>query len=188
MDGGATAISNVSLYVTNTLVPSLELVPGVANITLDGAPTRQFQVLLDPNKLKYFNIIPSQVVSSITNQAINTPIGTIVNKDSSLTFSTQNTPADITAVEHIMVDATRGIQVDDIGSVRDVPQPTNYARVNGKPVVLVSIQRTTDSNSIAVVDAVRASLKSTILPPGYSVVFGNGTDRPDSGFRGVHIP
>ncbi len=176
--GGAASIGDVSLYVTNTLIPSLELVPGVANITLDGAPARQFQVLLDPNKLKYFNIVPSQVVAAITNQAINTPIGTIASKDSTLTFSTQNTPADITAVEHIAVDATRGIQVDDIGSVRDVPTPTNYARVNGKPLVLVSIQRTTDSNSIAVVDAVRRTLKNTVMPSGYSVTFSNDTTGP----------
>ena len=178
VDGGPAAIGDVSLYVTNTMIPALELVPGVANISLDGAPTRQFQVLLDPNKLKYFNIVPAQVVSAITSQAINTPIGTIVNRDSSLTFSTQNTPANITAVEHIMVDAARGIQVDDIGSVRDVPQPTNYARVNGKPLVLLSLQRTTDSNSIAVVYAVRATIKTMILPPGYSVTFSNDTTGP----------
>ncbi len=58
------------------------------------------------------------------SQAINTPIGTIESKDSALTFSTQNTPADITAVARIMVDPARGIAVDDIGSVRDVPVAT----------------------------------------------------------------
>jgi HAE1 family hydrophobic/amphiphilic exporter-1 len=178
LDGGAANLADVAQYVQNTMTPSLELVPGVANISLDGAPTRQFQVLLDPNKLQYFNLLPSQVVAAITSSAVNTPIGTIVNQNSTLTFSTQNTPADITAIQHTLVDAGRGIAVDDIGSVRDVPAPTNYARVNGKPLILVSIQRTIDSNAVAVVNAVRSALKGMTLPSGYSLIFSNDTTGP----------
>ena len=42
----------VADYVTNDLLPNLERIGGVANITTDGAPTREFQVLLNPNKLR----------------------------------------------------------------------------------------------------------------------------------------
>jgi hydrophobic/amphiphilic exporter-1 (mainly G- bacteria), HAE1 family len=190
--GGAANLADVAQYVQNTMTPSLELVPGVANISLDGAPARQFQVLLDPNKLQYFNLLPSQVVAAITSSAVNTPIGTIVNQNSTLTFSTQNTPADITAIQHTLVDAGRGIAVDDIGSVRDVPTPTNFARVNGKPLVLVSIQKTTDSNSVAVVNAVRGALKGMKLPVGYTLVYSNDTTGPiqasiDSTYRELFI-
>jgi HAE1 family hydrophobic/amphiphilic exporter-1 len=176
--GGAANLADVAQYVQNTLTPSLALVPGVANISLDGAPARQFQVLLDPNKLQYFNLVPTQVVNAITNSAVNTPIGTIVNQNSTLTFSTQNTPADLTAIQRTLVDPSRGIAVDDLGSVRDVPTPTNYARVNGKPLILVSIQRTTDSNSVAVVNAVRTALEQTTMPAGYSIIYSNDTTGP----------
>jgi HAE1 family hydrophobic/amphiphilic exporter-1 len=178
VSGGAAALSDVAQYVQNTLTPSLELVPGVANVSENGAPTRQFEVLLDPNKLQYFGLVPSQVVSAITNSAVNSPIGTIVSNSSSLTFSTENVPADLTAIAHTLVDASRGIAVDDIGSVRDVSAPSDIARINGKPVVLVSIQRTTDSNEVAVVQAVRDMIGRMTLPAGYSITYSNDTTGP----------
>jgi hydrophobic/amphiphilic exporter-1 (mainly G- bacteria), HAE1 family len=178
ISGGAAPLAAVSDYVQNTLTPSLELVPGVANITLDGAPARQFRVLLDPNKLQAFNLLPQQVVNAITSSAVNTPIGTIISKNNALTFSTQNVPADLMGIAHTLVDPARGIAVDDVGSVRDVPTDTDYARVNGKPLILVSIQRTTDSNTVAVAQGVRDLLKNTILPRGYSVTISNDTTGP----------
>jgi len=178
VNGGGANPSDVSDYVQNTLTPSLQLVPGVANVSLDGAPDRQFQVLLNPAKLQYYSLSPQQVVSAITGSAINNPIGTIESRSSALTFSTQNMPANLAGIGRTLVDAGRGITVDDLGSVRDAPVDTDYARVNGQPVVLVSVQRTVDSNSVAVVKSVRGLMAKTILPRGYSVTWSNDTTGP----------
>jgi HAE1 family hydrophobic/amphiphilic exporter-1 len=178
ISGGAASMADVASYVQNTLTPTLQLSPGVANVSLDGAPAREFVVLLDPAKLQYFNLNPQQVVAAITSSAVATPIGTIISQSNSLTFSTQNVPANLTQVARTLVDPARGIAVDDIGSVRDTPVDTNYARVNGRPVVLVSVQRTIDSNSVAVVQGVRDTMKRTILPAGYTVTWSNDTTGP----------
>ncbi len=178
ISGGAASPSDVSDYVQNTLTPSLQLVPGVANVGVDGAPARQFVVYLNPNKLQYFNLVPQQVVTAIINSAVSTPIGTIISQNSSLTFTTQNVPANLIQIEHTLVDAARGIAVDDLGTVRDMPVDTNYARVDGKPVVLVSVQRTTDSNTVAVVQGVRDLMNKTLLPKGYSLTYSNDTTGP----------
>ncbi len=178
VSGGAAPLVDVAEYVQNTLAPALELVPGVANISLDGAPQRQFEVLLDPNHLQYFGITPSQVVTAVTNSAVNSPIGAIQSRGSILTFSTQNTPSSLPDVERTLVDAARGITVADLGSVRDVSAPADFARVNGTPVVLVSVQRTTDSNEVAVVQAIRAAIAGMTLPRGYSLTYSNDTTGP----------
>ena len=178
LSGGAASLSEVADYLTNTLTPSLELVPGVANIQVNGSPSRQFQVLLDPDKLQYFNLNPQAVVTAITSSALSAPIGTIQSRNNVLTFSTQNVPADVADIASTLVDAGRGVQVDDIGTVRVVPSSTDYARVDGKPVILVSILRTTDSNEVAVAQSVRKLLNQTTLPTGYSVTFSNDTSGP----------
>ena len=178
ISGGAASPSEVSDYVQNTLTPVLQLVPGVANVSVDGAPARQFVVYLNPNKLQYFNLVPQQVVTAIINSAVSTPIGTIVSNNNSLTFTTQNVPANLLQIEHTLVDAARGIAVDDLGTVRDMPVDTNYARVNGTPVVLLSVQRTTDSNTVAVVQGVRDLMTRTLLPTGYSLTYSNDTTGP----------
>ena len=178
LSGEGADLAVVSDYVQNTLAPNLERVSGVANISVDGGPTKQFEVLLNPDKLRYYNLTPQQVVNAIVGSALNQPIGTIIKNNSALTFTTQNTPSNLGQIARTLVDSARGISVDDVGSVRGSPSPTNYARVNGKPQVLVSVQRTTDSNSVAVVKSVRALLDHTTLPSGYLLTYSNDTTGP----------
>ncbi len=178
ISGGGANLTDVAAYVQDSLSPSLEHVGGVANISVDGAATRQFQVLLAPNKLRFYSLTPTQVVNAITASAVNQPIGSIITQNNSLTFSTQNIPGSIEQIGRVLVDAIRGISVSDIGTVRDASVNSNFARLNGIPVVLVSVQRTSDSNSVAVVDGVRKMLKSAILPSGYTLDFGIDSTGP----------
>ena len=178
ISGGGQSLGDVGDYVTNTLQPSLERVNGVAAITTDGNPTVQYNVLLNPDRLSYYNITPQQVINAIIGSALEQPIGTITTRNNSLTFSTQNVPGGVAEIRKILVDSGRAISVDDLGVVRDAQVDTDYARVNGVPVVLVSVQETTEANTIAVVDGVRKLLKVTNLPAGYSIVYSNDTTGP----------
>ncbi len=178
ISGGGASLTDVAAYVQDSLAPSLEHVAGVANITVDGAASRQFQVLLAPNRLRFYSLTPTQVVSAITASAVNQPIGSIITQNNSLTFATQNVPGSLEQIGRVLVDPVRGISVAELGTVRDASVDSNYARLNGMPVVLVSVQRTSDSNSVAVVDGVRKTLKSSVLPAGYSLDFGIDTTGP----------
>ncbi len=178
ISGSGASLADVSSWVTDELTPILERVPGVANIKVDGGPTRQLQVLLNPDRMQSFDLGPQQVVAAITSSAVNMPIGTIASHRDSLTFATQNVPADTTSIAAVLIDAARGIKVDDVARVRDVAVSSNYARVNGVPSVLISIQQASNSNAVAVVRNVRALLAQTKLPPGYSIAFSNDTTAP----------
>ncbi len=173
VSGGGASLESVSNYIQNDLTPLLERVPGVANVQTDGGPKREFQVLLNPDQLRSYNLSPIAVVKAIESSAVNVPIGTIELHNNNLTFQTQNVPADVRQISSYVVDSARGLTVGDLGTVRDVAVPSDYARVNGSPVVLVSIRQTSDSNQVAVVNGVRKLMKQTKLPTGYSVVYSN---------------
>ena len=170
----------VADYVTNDLLPNLERIGGVANITTDGAPTREFQVLLNPNKLRAYNLTPQQVASAITSSAINTSIGTINHQRNVLTFSTVDIPTDPVSISKLLVDSTRGVSVGDVASIRNTSSVDSYARVNGTPMVLVDVQKTTDSNTVAVVHDVEKVMAKTRLPAGYSYVVSYDSTGPIS--------
>jgi HAE1 family hydrophobic/amphiphilic exporter-1 len=192
VSGSGASLGDVSTYVTNELTPKLERVAGVANVQVDGGPTRQFQVLLNPDRLQSFDLGPEQVVAAITGSAINMPIGTINSHKNALTFATENVPVDTQEIANTFVDAARGVHVSDVAAVRDVPVSTNYARVNGTPAVLVSVQKTSDSNAVSTVAKVRSLLSGTNLPTGYSVAYSNDTTAPikaslDSTYREIII-
>ena len=172
------SLDDVGSYASNDLTPVLQRVDGVANIQVDGAPARQFQVLLNPNQLEYYRLNPQAVTTAVMDSAMNQTIGTVSSNRQTVTYSTKSQPEDIAQIASILVDPGRGIRVRDLGAVRDVPVPTTFARVNGQPVVLVSIQKTTESNAVAVVQNVRDLLASTPLPEGYSVTLSNDTTTP----------
>jgi hydrophobic/amphiphilic exporter-1 (mainly G- bacteria), HAE1 family len=142
MFGGSVPLRDVADFVQNSLVPSIERVPGVANVSVDGAPSRQFQVLLNPSKLKFYNLTSQQVTTSIANSAVNQPIGTITSQNNSIAFLTKNVPSGVDSIGKILVDSVRGVSVRDLGVIRDATVDTSFARVNGQPCVLVSVQRT----------------------------------------------
>jgi len=167
-------------WVTNGLSPLLERVPGVANVTIDGAPARQFQVLLDPNKLRINNINPQDVSNAVAASALNQPIGSITTNSNTLNFSTQNLPDGVNSIARILVNSSRGIAVGDVAQVRDISVPANFDRVNGQPAILVSIQMEANGNEVAVAKAVREFLAKTQLPQGYGIIISNDTTGPIS--------
>jgi HAE1 family hydrophobic/amphiphilic exporter-1 len=171
-------LTDVGSYVDNTLTPALERISGVANIQVDGDPISQFQVLLKPDRMRFYNLTPQQIIAAIDNFAVNQPIGTIISHNNSLTYTSENVPSGGDEIGLMIVDSARGITVGDVATIRTKPVAAGFARVNGKPAVLVSIQRTTDSNSIAVVQGVRKLLSTTNLPSGYALTITNDTTGP----------
>ena len=172
---GAQNLTDVSTWAQNDLTPLLERIDGVANVSLSGAPTRQFQVLLNPEKLAYYDLTPNQVITAIENSAINQPIGSIVTQGNQLTFSSEILPTDLSEISNMLVDPTRAIKVSDVATVRDASISNSFARVDGLPVVLVSIQEASNANSISVVNAVQKFLKGYELPKGYQILMSNDT-------------
>ncbi|MBF6594621.1 MAG: efflux RND transporter permease subunit [Thermaceae bacterium] len=178
LSGGGANLSNVYDYAQNILTNQLERVNGVANVTLTGGLNRQFQVNLNPSRLRYYNLTPQQVTTAIINGAVDQPIGTITRSGNTLSFSTRNIPTNLDQLSQILVDNNRGIRVSDLGTVRDSSSSGDYVRVNGQPVILFSIQQTQGSNAVAVAQAVRQQLARTHLPQGYSITYSNDTTTP----------
>ncbi|WP_425148195.1 efflux RND transporter permease subunit [Deinococcus sp.] len=169
--GGSARISTLSSYATDTLKPLLERVSGVASVTVTGAPSRQVQVLLDPQKLQSYNLTPARVISAIQASALDLPAGSLQQNGAQIDFSTRNTPTNITQIQNILVDSGSGVRVSDIGAVRDTAEnPSAYARLNGQPAVLLSIRKASGTNSVSVVDNVRAAATKVLLPGSYKLI------------------
>ncbi|HEY9593363.1 MAG TPA: efflux RND transporter permease subunit, partial [Spirochaetia bacterium] len=158
VSGGAASLADVNDYVDNDFVPVLQRVSGVGDVSTDGGPSKEFQVLLDPSRLSLYNLTPKSVATAIESAVLNSSIGSITQRGSSLSFSSREQPTDPAAIQSIIIDSTRSLTVSDVASVRETPSVENYARINGKPVVLVSVKKTTDANTVAVVNGVRQAV------------------------------
>ncbi|GMA14787.1 efflux RND transporter permease subunit [Deinococcus metallilatus] len=176
--GGPAHAADVTTYAEDTLVPRLERVPGVADVSVSGGPERQIQVLLDPARLQTYNLAPGRVTAAIQASALDVPAGSLTQGGNTVAFSTRNTPTSLSDVERIVVDPASGLRVADVASVRDTTaRATSYARVNGQPAVLLNVRKASGTNSVAVADAVRQAMEAQALPAGYQLTLASDTTR-----------
>lgn len=174
--GGPARTADVVGYAEDTLVPRLQRVKGVADVTVSGGPKRQIQVLLDPARLQTYNLTPARVTAALQASALDLPAGDLTQSGNTVGFSTRNTPTSLGDVERTLVDASSGLRVSDVASVRDASaSATSYARVNGQPAVLLDVRKGSGTNSVAVSDAVRGAMEAQPLPAGYRLTLASDT-------------
>ncbi|MEF2280419.1 efflux RND transporter permease subunit [Deinococcus sp. YIM 134068] len=178
VSGGTAAQADVYDFVEDQLVPALQRVEGVADVELSGGSQRNIEVLLDPNKLAAYGLTPQSVSSAISGSNVRSSIGTVTREGNSLTYTTNARLTSVNDISNVILDAGKGVRVADVAGVRDASTTTGVTRVNGLPVVLVSIQQTSGSNAVAVVDGVKALVSGVQLPDGYSVTYSNDTTGP----------
>ncbi|MBZ9750220.1 efflux RND transporter permease subunit [Deinococcus sp. HMF7604] len=176
--GGSAPPAEVTALAEDVLVPRLERVDGVADVSLTGGPERQVQVLLDPARLQSYNLTPARVTQAIGASALDLPAGSVTQGGTQTQFSTRNTPRSAAEVARIPVDTQTGLTVGDVAAVRDTAAaPTSLARVNGQPAVLLSVRKGSGTNSVAVADNVRAAMEAQPLPAGYRLSLASDTTR-----------
>jgi len=170
-------LREVANYVDQQLKPSLQLVSGVADAQLEGAPTREIQVLVDPWKIADYGLTASQVVGAIQTSALAVPAGSQDQNGQRLLYTLRNTPRTPQDVANIVLDPNRGLKVSDLATVRDTSTTaTSYTRLNGQPIVLLGIRKTPDSNAVSVGDGIKKVLAQTKLPAGYKAqIVGDST-------------
>ncbi len=149
----------------------LEKLPGVASVTVSGGFEREISVLVDPGKLKQFNIAPSKVITAIQLENINVPAGNILTTDQQIQVRTVGQFNNVDELKEVYVDdaGSRRIYIKDIAEVRDTnKEQTSISRINGIPCVALQIRRNTDSNVVEVCDGVRAAVDriNKVLPMG----------------------
>lgn len=146
-------------------------IPGVAQVVITGGETRQYQVLVDPEKLAGYRIGLDQVSAALSETNENTSAGFLVeNGQESLIqgLGRVQSPDDIAAT---LVDTRDGvpIRIADLATVRIGPAISRgTAAANGLPAVVLAIQKQPDANTLALtarLDGVLTELQAG-LPAG----------------------
>jgi HAE1 family hydrophobic/amphiphilic exporter-1 len=168
LSAGGADLRDAADFAEDVLRPQLQLVSGVADVQIQGAPERQVQVLLDPHRLAAYNLTPQQVVGAIQASALAVPAGTQTTEGQRLLFTLRNTPSTPEEVGSILIDPARGLELRDLGLVRDSQATqTRLTRLDGQPVIPMAIRKTPDSNAVAVAQGVKVALENATLPAGF---------------------
>jgi HAE1 family hydrophobic/amphiphilic exporter-1 len=176
-------LATLDRYAEDTLAQRLSMVSGVAQVNVFGAQKFAVRVDLDPMQLASRQIGVDQVASAIANANSNRPTGTLYgpNRNFVVQASGQLTNAD--AFRNVIIAYRNGsaVQLGEVAHVYDgVENERNVSWYNGMRTIYLAIQRQPGTNTVEVVDAIKAQLPELEAQLPASVSLAIRSDRAKS--------
>jgi HAE1 family hydrophobic/amphiphilic exporter-1 len=135
---------------------------GVGEVQIAGAADRAIQIDIDARRLAAHQLSILQVREALTRQNAEVPGGRMNEGQRERALRTLGRVADSSDFPDLVVDTigNTAIRLSDLGTVTDgTKEVRTLARLNGRPAVVLEIQRQSGENTVAVIDSVK-----TLLP------------------------
>ena len=182
-------LSQVDRYAENTLAQRLSMVSGVAQVMVFGAAKYAVRVDVDPTQLAARQIGIDQVAQAINGSNVNKPTGTLYGPARNYVVQASGQLMSAEQYRPIVVAYRNGnpVRLGEVANVYDgVENPRNGSWYNGKPALYLGIQRQPGTNTVEVVDAVKALLPELQAQLPAAIALHIRSDRSVSIRESVH--
>ena len=157
---------------TYELKPRLNRLEGVATVIVQGGREPEFEITPDPAKLLAANVTVSDLLDAVRRTNMIESPG-LLEQNHQLYLSLVNgqvrSPDQIAAIVVKTTPAGLPVHIGDVAGVSPSVKPVyTVVTANGKPAVLLNINRQPDSNTVRVAESVHAEIAQILrtLPPG----------------------
>ncbi len=157
---------------TYDLKPRINRLDGVANVIIQGGRVPEFQIMPDPVRLLTAGVTVSDILDSVRRTNLIDSPGLIENGHQltlSLISGQVSTPEQLGQIVVKNSPAGVPIRLGDIASIGPSVAPTyTIVTADGKPAVLLNVNRQPESNTLAVANEVHSLIQELApkLPPG----------------------
>ncbi|MEO9163865.1 MAG: efflux RND transporter permease subunit [Casimicrobiaceae bacterium] len=163
-------LSVVDDYAENNLAQRISTISGVAQVQVYGSQKYAVRIQLDPNALATRGIALTDVEQAVGNANVNLPTGTLYGSQRATSVMATGQLNDAKEYAPMIVAYRNGaaVRLNQLGRVFDSVQNDKVAAwYNGTRGVVLAVSRQPGTNTIEVVDAIRAILPSfqAALPP-----------------------
>ena len=176
-----------------TITPHLLAIAGVADVNVFGGEVRQFQVQINPEKLKRYNLSITDVVNAAQKATGVSGAGFIQNNNQRIIINTEGQTTSVQQLAKAVVKYRNGqsISLGDVGQVVEGAAPSiSSAAINQETGIYLSVQGQLGANTHAVTQAIEAAMQE--LKPALEkeqVTLHEGLFRPanfiDTAIEGV---
>ena len=157
---------------TYELKPRLNRLDGVATVLVQGGQEPEFQITPDPAKLLAAGVTVTDILDAVKRTNLIDSPGLIEQNHQlflGLVDAQVHEPAQLGQIVVKYTQAGVPVKVADVARVAPAAKPVyTIVSANGKPAVLLSVNRQPDSNTVAVANEVHAEVEliRQSLPPG----------------------
>ena len=157
---------------TYELKPRLNRLDGVATVLVQGGQEPEFQITPDPAKLLAAGVTVTDILDAVKRTNLIDSPGLLEQNHQlflGLVDAQVHDPAQLGEIVVKYTPTGVPVKVADVAAVAPSVKPVyTIVSANGKPAVLLSVNRQPDSNTVAVADEVHAEVERIrqSLPPG----------------------
>ncbi|HWQ61809.1 MAG TPA: efflux RND transporter permease subunit, partial [Negativicutes bacterium] len=154
-------LGDVYSKANNIFKERLQRADGVSEVELNGGRDKEIAVDVDRNKLRFYNLTLNQIVSTVRNENVLLPSGTVYSDKTQADVrlvAQFKTPEEIARIK---VPNVAGVSVPlkDVASIREQEaRVSRYSRTNGSDAVSLSVYMNSDANIVNTAKNARAQL------------------------------
>ncbi|MFO6418972.1 efflux RND transporter permease subunit [Hylemonella sp. W303a] len=165
-------------WADQVLKKRLENVRGVGAVNLVGGTKREINIYLRPEALEAYGLTPTQIVDAVRGENQELPLGAVRSSTREIAVqidARMQRPEDFARIIVTRKGGTSGtgtpVRLGQVATIRDGAQELeSLALYNGQRTLLLTVQKSQDENTIAVIDGLTkavAELKTQgLLPAG----------------------
>ena len=139
----------------------LARINGVGSVSITGAPEREVQVYIDPQKLEAYNLTIEGIAQNIRLDNINTPAGVVDIGSESYSLRVNGEFKDASELKRLVVGTSGGktIFLSDVADVNDdLQERVQETYTNGIQGASIVVQKQSGSNTVEIADEVLKAL------------------------------
>lgn len=171
----STGMQDLRTIADWTIRPRVLAMGGVAQVTVLGGDIREYQILLDPDRMKHYDISLGQVLEAVQDMNRNATGGILYEYGNEYIIRGILSTNDLEALANAAVRTTDDVPVllGDIATVRvgNRAPRTGLASHRGRPAVMITITKQPDTSTLELTERVDRALEELqrTLPPDVSM-------------------
>lgn len=170
--GGETVISvtvsaedliSAKSLAENRIKPRFQQILGVGNVEVYGGYEKEVKVEVDPTKIESYGMNIDDLYDIIGQSSTNIPAGTVEEGGKRYLIKVMTELKTVEEVQNIVISNEDGkvLYLKDVADVKlgnkDVE---TYNRMNGVPSISISVEKSTDGNSVSISKGVKEAIES----------------------------
>ncbi len=149
----ANAGDNLKNYVEDNIVPELERIEGVSDVSVFGGSRQYIQVLLDENKMTQYGLTMQAVSSAIASSEFELTMGSLDRGNITVDLTGSQKIENYRTLDTVPITLSSGdvIHLSDVAQVimADEEQ-TSYSRRNGLDAISLSVTKEQSGNTVGI--------------------------------------
>lgn len=134
-----------------TLMPRIKAVGGVANVIVIGGEYKQYQVLANPEKLRYYGVSMEELLEKVREANVNAPGGFINENGSQYFIKGSGRAYSVEAIGEGILKMVNGqpIKIKDVATVQiGAADKIGDGSIDARPSVVMTITKQPDANTL----------------------------------------